>query len=72
MKRKVVTLTQVIMAFEGYESIAEMNKYMTTEERDHGILYWTEVENMGFCRDGVTRFYMFDMPDGTPAIYFKH
>ena len=35
---------------------------------------WWEVEyeNMGFCKDGVTRWYWFDAEDGTPCYTLKH
>lgn len=26
-----------------------------------------EYDNMGFCKDGVTRWYYFDAEDGTPC-----
>lgn len=30
------------------------------------------IENMGFCRDGVTRWYFFEAEDGTPCVTFKY
>lgn len=35
---------------------------------------WWEVEyeNMGFCKDGVTRWYHFDAADGTPCFTIKY
>ena len=35
---------------------------------------WWEVEyeNMGFCKDGVTRWYWFDAEDGTPCYTLKY
>ena len=64
MKRRVVTLQEIIDAFS--------DGVVLPEEEGCGVMYWAEVENMGFCKDGVTRFYMLDMPDGEPVIYFKH
>ncbi len=39
-----------------------------------GVSEWWQVpiENMGVCRDGVTRWYFFDAKDGTPCITFKY
>lgn len=39
-----------------------------------GVDKWWQVpiENMGFCRDGVTRWYFFDAMDGTPCVTFKY
>lgn len=36
-----------------------------------GICACYEVENMGFCRDGVTRWYHFVSEDGKPAYTLK-
>lgn len=68
MYRKVVSLYQV-------RQWAKENGtpyYMTDAEIDKaGIYDLVNIENMGFCKDDVTRFYMFDLDD-TPCIYFKH
>ena len=37
-----------------------------------GICALVEVENMGFCKDGVTRWYAFINENGEECIYFKH
>lgn len=36
-----------------------------------GICACYEIENMGFCRDGVTRWYHFTSVDGKPAYTLK-
>ena len=36
-----------------------------------GICACYDVENMGFCRDGVTRWYHFTSVDGKPAYTLK-
>lgn len=36
-----------------------------------GIMALVEVENMGWCRDGLTRWYHFTNEDGQPAVYYK-
>lgn len=62
MKRKVVSLEEVKKVLRGFG-----------EPADGGIMAIVAVENMGFCKDGVTRWYHFDMPDtGEPAVFYKH
>ena len=39
---------------------------------DYGIMACYEVENMGFCKDGKTRWYHFRSVDGVPAYTFKY
>lgn len=36
-----------------------------------GICACYEIENMGFCRDGTTRWYHFTSVDGKPAYTLK-
>ena len=62
MKRTPVTIDQV-RAYARENGIEDADNL--------GIMALVEVENMGFCSDGVTRYYMFDM-DNKPCIYFKH
>jgi len=31
-----------------------------------------EIKNMGWCKDGVTRWYWFDAADDTPCYTLKH
>lgn len=63
MTRKVVTLQQV------RDYIAEDNPVLAND-LSLGICALVSVYDMGFCRDGVTRWYLFDLDD-TPCIYFK-
>lgn len=58
MKRRKVTIEEV------REVAGEFDKLL-------GICALVDVENMGFCADGVTRWYHFDL-DGEPVVYFKH
>lgn len=62
MKRRIMTLDEVRKEFE----------YFPNQFDGCGICAIVEVENMGFCRDGVTRWYTFTDANGNPAIYFKH
>lgn len=40
-------------------------------EMDAGICALVDVDDMGFCRDNVTRWYKFTLNE-VPCIYFKH
>ena len=51
---------------------AESTYFAITHDMSAGICTLVDVENMGFCKDGVTRFYMFNDENGNPAIYFKY
>lgn len=62
MKRVVMTLDQ----------IREESVYFAmTNDMTAGIMALVDVENMGFCKDGVTRWYHFTNEDGQPAVYYK-
>ena len=63
MKRRIMTLDE-IRNESGY--------FQETRDMSVGVCALVDVENMGFCKDGVTRFYMFNDENGDPAIYFKH
>lgn len=39
--------------------------------KDWGIMGCYSVENMGFCKDGKTRWYHFTSVDGVPAYTLK-
>ena len=39
--------------------------------KDWGIMACYSVENMGFCKDGKTRWYHFTSVDGVPAYTLK-
>ena len=36
-----------------------------------GICALVDVENMGWCKDGKTRWYHFTNESGQPAVYYK-
>ena len=38
----------------------------------YGIMACYEIENMGFCKDGRTRWYHFISVDGVPAYTLKY
>lgn len=37
-----------------------------------GVMALVDVFDMGWCKDGVTRYYLFNDENGNPAIYFKY
>lgn len=37
-----------------------------------GIMALVDVENMGWCKDGSTRWYHFTNESGEPCVYFKY
>lgn len=54
------------------EQIREESTYfLETHDMSAGICMLVDVENMGFCKDGVTRWYHFTNDDGNPAVYYK-
>lgn len=62
MKRQIMTLDEIRK-----ESVY----FAQTEDYSAGICALVDVENMGFCKDGKTRWYHFTNENGEPAIYYK-
>lgn len=60
MKRKYMSLSQI--RAESY--LPDANQL--------GICALVDVTNMGFCADGVSRWYHFENAKGEPCIYIKH
>lgn len=50
---------------------AESTYFHMTGDMSAGICALVDVVNMGFCRDGVTRWYIFYDEDGRKAVYYK-
>lgn len=63
MKRRVMTIDQIR---------EESSYYQMTHDNDAGIMALVDVENMGWCKDGRTRWYHFTDENGEPAVYYKH
>ena len=63
MKRRVMSINEIRK-----ESIY----FKMTRELSAGICDLVDVENMGFCKDGVTRWYHFTDEEGNPAVYYKY
>ena len=51
---------------------AESAYFLETHDMNAGICALADVENMGFCRNGVTRWYHFTDKNGNPAVYYKY
>ena len=52
-------------------SLDEVREAVGETDESLGIMALVDVENMGFCKDSVTRWYIFDL-DGEACIYFKY
>ena len=50
----------------------ESTDFYETHDMTAGDCALVEVENMGFCKDGVTRWYHFNDENGNPAVYYKY
>ena len=62
---KVKNMTRTIMTLDQIRNATDNDDFSV------GICGLVDVEDMGFCFDGVTRYYLFEL-DGIPCIYFKH
>lgn len=77
MKRIVMTLAQVQTMVAKEDGYSTRKEWLADAET---IGYWNpnsinclvEVENIGFCKDGLTKWYSFEDAEGRPCIYFKH
>lgn len=70
MKRKIMNIDQVRK-----EAVDNGIEYCLEEGESVnqlGICALVDVENMGFCKDGVTRWYHFTNNAGEDCIYYKH
>lgn len=55
------------------DEIREGSTYFhKTNDMSAGIMALVDVENVGWCKDGVTRWYHFTNDEGKPAVYYKH
>lgn len=53
---------------EALKQAKEINPMLGTKD---GLCACYDIEDMGFCKDGVTRWYHFIAVDGKPAYTFK-
>lgn len=51
---------------------AESLYYLMIGDNDAGICSLVDVEDMGYCKDGETRWYHFRDENGNPAVYYKY
>ena len=63
-------MARVKMTIEQIRAEAYENGIDDAEEL--GIMALVDVEDMGFCRDGVTRYYLFVNNAGQDAIYYQY
>ena len=63
MKRRIMSINEIRK-----ESIY----FQMTQDLSAGICALVDVENMGFCKDNVTRWYHFTDEEGNPAVYYKY
>ena len=54
-----------------HQALKDARDYNTMLTESDGICACYEIENMGFCRDGVTRWYHFTSVDGKSAYTIK-
>lgn len=65
-------MQRVKMTLEQIREESTLSYIDTEAAKTAGIMALVDVENMGFCRDGVTRWYHFTNADGQPAVYLKY
>lgn len=63
-------MSRVRMTIEQIRAEAYENGIDNVEEL--GIMALVDVEDMGWCRDGVTRYYLFVNNAGQDAIYYQY
>ncbi len=63
MKRRKMTIEEIR---------DESTYFLQSNDLSAGICALVDVENMGFCKDGVTRWYHFTDSNGNPAVYYKY
>ena len=70
MSRKYMTIDQIRK--EAVDRGIELSLDDGETVDDLGICALVDVENMGFCKDDVTRWYHFTNNAGEACIYIKH
>ncbi len=63
VSRKVVTLPEVRNYVAQFDAPFAYNP-------NNGIAALVSISNMGYCKDGVTKWYTFNL-DNVPCIFFK-
>lgn len=70
MTRKYMSIEEIRK--EAIENGIEYELEEDEKVEDLGICALVDVENMGFCKDDVTRWYHFTNNKGEACIYIKH
>ena len=70
MSRKYMSIDQIRK--EAIDRGIELSLDDRETVEDLGICALVDVENMGFCKDDVTRWYHFTNNAGEACIYIKH
>lgn len=63
---------RVVMKLDEIRRESDLNWLDPEAVATAGICALVDVENMGWCRDRVTRWYHFTNENGDPAVYYKH
>ena len=63
---------RVVMKLDEIRRESDLNWRDPEAVATAGICALVDVENMGWCRDRVTRWYHFTNENGDPAVYYKH
>ena len=75
MKRRVMSLDEILRESDWWNEKGNYFDYDLFRKiygYEPSIYDLVDVENMDFCKDGVTRYYYFTDKDGRPAVYYKY
>ena len=75
MKRRVMSLDEIRRESDWWDEKGNYFDYDLCRKiygYEPSIYDLVDVENMDFCKDGVTRYYYFTDKDGRPAVYYKY
>lgn len=68
----MANVKRVVMKLDEIRRESDLNWLDPEAVETAGICALVDVEDMGWCRDGVTRWYHFTNENGDPAVYYKH
>ena len=72
MERIAMSYAQIeamVAKQDGYNTVTEWKADLA--DFYTSIYDLVDVQDMGFCRDGATRYYLFERADGKPAVWFR-
>ena len=70
-KEEATTLKRVRMTIDQIRKESLLSLIDPETAKTAGICALVDVENMGWCKDGKTRWYHFTNEAGQPAVYYK-